>query len=303
MNEPAPPGTTVKPAKTMLARIRATPRWAAIAGAMLMVVALWYGVGGSLLAGVSPDPNLRPTAEQLPAGGSAAVGYAARLVDAEVNDAAFTPNDPFFAPTALARRTPAYQANVITTTAAIIGILAEAPDAPELAAASALLSTPVDQWWVHAGWPPIRASADRNYARAVASLVAHNQTLANSATTVTDPALSDRTRAALNALADLAEAQARAGQADRQAGGNIPVPVQLAASRGTAHAAAMLLRGLRDDNAPAVRRSGKAARWGEALDALDAAAATGPLVAREADLIRAGYHLLLAASALRDIAS
>ncbi len=285
------------------ARLMALPRWAlGLLGGLLLLL-LWYVLLGTMLAGISPDPGLRPTPEQLPAGGSAALGFAARLVDAQVNDRAFTPNDPFFFPTGLTRRTPAYQARIIETTHAVVEALAARPGAVALAEGARLLAVPADQWWLALGWPPIRQSSERAYRGAIAALVEQNRIDAAAPGNAgsESPRMDAHSRAAVAALADMVEMEARrgnrlmAGQADGS------VVVQLSAARGTAHAAAMLLRGLRDDNAAAVRLSGKAARWGEALDALDAAAAQDPLMPGETDLIRAGYQLLLAGSALRAI--
>lgn len=284
-------------------RIRALPRAVLGAIGVLVFLLVWYGVVGTIQAVIAPDPALRPSPAQLPPGGSVAVGFAARLIDVEVNERSFTPNNPFFFPTGLTRRTPAYQGRIIATTAAVVDALADGSQNPSLLEAAARLETPADQWWLHAGWPPVRTSAERDYRRALAALEASNASRAARAqkAPATAPRLDPATLAALAALADALEAEAARGDLLIRGRGDENPAVHMAAARGTAHAAAMLLRGLRDDDAVAVRGSGRAARWSTAIDALDALAGQSPVIVREADLVRAGYHLLMAGAALREI--
>lgn len=280
------------------------PRWAWIPVGVVVLLLLWYGVIGGIQARIHPDPALRPTPAQLPSGGSVAVGFAARLLDVEINDRRFTPNDPFFFPTGFAQRAPAYQAAVTGTVGAFVDALATAPDAEALADASRLLRVPADQWTLQFGWPPIRSSAERAYRRAVEALETHNRQLAADYSPETSSGgdrISPHGRAALAALADSLEAQVMRGDLAISGSGTRSVATEFAAARGTAYAAAMLMRGLRDDHATAIRLSGRAARWGEALDQLDATAASSPLITGESHLVRAGYHLLMASTAIRHI--
>ena len=277
--------------------------------AAALFLLLWYGLIGTLRGGVHPDLTLRPSAAQLPAGGSVTAAMAARLIEHEVDEGAFTPNDPFFFPTGFARRTPAYQTRIVQTVHAAVDALARETRPPNLAAdlkvAAAELAIPADQWWLRAAWPPIGASAERHYRRAAAALVAHNRLLAEGrAVPSSSPPGARMDAASAAALASLATAiEAQAAQGDRILRGTDAgnPSVQLAAARGTAFAAALLMRGLRDDNAAAIRLSGRAARWGEALDALDAATNVSPIVTRNGDLVTIGYSLLIAANAMRDI--
>jgi len=300
-----PPGGVADHRQGFLARARALPRWLQLVVGAALFLFVWYGLIGTLRAGIRPDPALRPTAQQLPAGGSVTVAMAARLIEREVDENSFTPNDPFFFPTGFARRTPAYQAGLIETVQTTVDALAERSPGPELLAASKALATPAGQWWLQAGWPPIVASAERQFRRAGTALVAYNQGLTDAKRTgptpLSEKGLDDASTAALAALVASVDAQAMAG--DRMIRGEDAgnASVQLASARGTAFAAAMLMRGLRDDNAAAIRLSGRAARWGEALDALDAAAAISPIVTRQGDLVAIGYSLLIAATAMRDI--
>ncbi len=286
-------------------RLVQAPLWLKIVLGAALFLAFWYGVVGTLQASIRPDLTLRPTIQQLPAGGSVTVAMAARLVQHEVDERSFTPNDPFFFPTGFTRRTPAYQAEVIETGRDVISALAEQAPTPGLVAAAEALATPPEQWWLQLGWPLVQPSAERQYRRSMVALVEHNRAMAAGQGRATAPVAAKRldpaSAAALATLVAAVDAQAEAGdRLIRGAGAGNP-SVQLAAARGTAFAAAMLMRGLRDDNAASIRLSGRAARWGEALDALDAAAAVNPIVTRQTDLVTVGYSLLIAGNAMRDI--
>jgi hypothetical protein len=111
-------------------------------------------------------------------------------------------------------------------------------------------------------------------------------------------------RLVLLALADRLDEEAARADALRRGDTNAARgrAAQVAAARGTAYAAAHIVRALREDNADAVRASGRAARWGEVLDRLDEAAAIDPMIAGDRHLTQAGYAMLLASNGLRDIA-
>lgn len=308
MNVPQPPSPghsvrAVDPARWKI--LRSLPRWAFWLIGILFFLVVWFGVVGAVQTVIAPDPALRPTVEQLPAGGSVAIGFAARLIDVEVNERNFTPNDPLFMPTGLARKTPAYQAQVIAVVRDAVRALAAESTDERLAVASEALHTPADQWWLHAGWPPIRRSAERAYRDALVQLEAYNAARASDAAAGASAsvAVSAQAMAVVSVLADAIDAEAAHGDLLIQGISEESIAVQFASARGTAHAAAMILRGLRDDNAAAIRRTGKAARWAAAIDALDSLAAMSPLVVREADLVRAGYQLLIASAAMREILS
>jgi hypothetical protein len=273
---------------------------------MLGLLFLWYGVIGSMRAGIETNVALRPGPELLPPGGSVTAAMAARLLQDQVAERAFTPNDPLFYPTGLAQRTPAFQTSLIETISGAVIALAGPSEGTPLADAAEALRTPPTLWWLSAEWPPLGRPAERHYARATDALAAHNLALASRPQPAPVQALA-RGRldpASQQALAALLEAvEAQAGQGNRvlrgtDAGSHA---VELASARGTAFAAAMLMRGLRDDNSAAIRTSGRAARWGEALDALDAAARIDPVFTRSDDLVKVGYSLLLAGNAMRAI--
>lgn len=274
-------------------------RWLLAAGIML---GLWYGLIGTWRAGVSVDLSLRPSAEQLPPGGSVTLGMTAALIRQQVEERAFTPNDPFFYPTGLTRRTPAFQASLVETLAASVDAMASAGGSDTLAKAAGELGVSPSLWWVRAGWPPVGRSAERHFRSARLAIEETNQNLAerqfSQGAFVSSPRDRDRVLRAL-----LAEIEAEIARGDMliQNPRTAELPVQIARARGTAYAATIVLRGLSEDSSAAIRASGRAARWGEALDALDNVARLDPLVPRGEHLLRSGYSLLMAGNAIRAI--
>ncbi len=286
-------------ARRGLSRWPRSVRWALLAGGIL---GLWYGALGTWRAGVEVDLSLRPTAEQLPPGGSVTLGMVARLIAQQVDERAFTPNDPFFYPTGLTRRTPAFQAAVVETLSASVNAMAAVGGSDGLTTAAEELAVSPQLWWVRVGWPPVGRPAERHYRAAQRALEEANGNLAERQFEHGSFAASRRERdALLLALLKAIEAEAARGDQLIRDPRAAAVPVQIARARGTAYAAGMVLRGLSEDNAGEIRTSGRAARWGEARDALDNVARLDPLVPREEHLVRAGYSLLMAGNAVRAI--
>ena len=294
---PASPSTARR-----LLRLPRPLRWLLAAA---IVVGLWYGVLGTWLAGIQTDLSLRPSAEQLPPGGSVTLGMVAALLKQQVEERAFTPNDPFFYPTGLTRRTPAFQTSVVETLAASVDAMASGGGSDTMAKAAAELGVPPSQWWVRAGWPPVGRSAERHYRSGRLALEETNRNLAErqygQGAFVAAPADRDRLLKAL-----LAEIEAETARGDKlirnpRTTNVADVSMQIARARGTAYASAIVLRGISEDNSAAIRASGRAARWGEALDSLDSVAGLDPLVPRGEHLVRTGYSLLMAGNAIRAI--
>lgn len=274
--------------------------------ALFALLLIWYGVIGSIRAGIEVDLATRPEQVELPPGGSATIGMAARLLTQQVDDRAFTPNDPFFYPTAFARRTSAFQQSLVQTIGETVDALALGSTSPEIAQAATAIRTDPTLWWIRAAMPPVGRAAERHLLEGRSSLRAYNaQAAARRSRLAPQARQTGLPRAAGAVLAALLEGvEAEAERGDRlirnPAGGS--AAVQIARARGTAYATTLLLRGLREDNADTIRLSGRAARWTEAQDALDRAATRDPLFAGESDLVASGYDLLVAANAIRAIA-
>lgn len=272
---------------------------------LLGLLAVWYGVIGSIRAGIEVDLATRPERVDLPPGGSVTVGMAARLLTQQVDDRAFTPNDPVFYPTGLARRTPVFQEALVHTVGQAVEALAEGSTSPDIAQAATALQTDPTLWWIRAAMPPVGRAAERHLLEGRSHLRAYNAEAAARRARQAPPArqtgLPRAAGAVLAALLEAVEAEAERGDRLIRNPAEGSAAVQIARSRGTAYAATLLLRGLREDNADIIRLSGRAGRWTEAQDALDRAAMRDPLFAGEGDLVASGYDLLVAANAMRTI--
>ena len=74
--------------------------------------------------------------------------------------------------------------------------------------------------------------------------------------------------------------------------------------RGAAYAAAMLMRGLREDFGTTIGQRQLAATWAETTEALDAVAGKRPtFAAGRQDLVEQGYFLMRARESLRTLAA
>ncbi len=264
-------------------------------GAAILLIVLYYGLGGLVTSRIDPNTGLRPDPESLPPGGSVAVAFAARLVDREVQEHGWTPNDSFLAPTVMLDEMPAFQDGLRRAVAAAVPTLAAGPEVAEAAEAFA---TPSEQWWRLGGSPEARyrdGDAARRLlnARLGRGEVGLDRSPARLAVAV--DALADGLDAA--AAATERRLRGRPGALDRD------LDAQFNSVRGQAYAATMLMRGLRDDFAPVIRARELGATWSEGAEALDALVAIDPWLIGEADLTAQGYYLLLARAKLRALAA
>ncbi len=280
--------------------IRAS-RKSTIATAVIAFLLLYYSLGGWLAAGIDPDRTLRPTATQLPPGGSVTAAMAARLIAHEVDDDHWIPNDSLLSRTAWLDNKPAYQDGLRGTVATVVAPLGDDAD---IQTAARALAVPSDRWWLHSGWPFIGGSAESEYRDAVDALVRYNARLgARDAVLDRSP---QRLAAVLDALAGRLDAVA--GGVERAISGR-PALQDAAADeefyrvRGSAYAAAMLLRAIKDDQAALVRAQQLALVWNEATDALDRAVDVHPAIVGRADLTEQGYYLLLARNKLKALSA
>lgn len=305
-------GTPPVAGATRWARLASLPRSVLIALAAVLLLLVYYGPVGWLMSGVDADLTLRPDPASLPPGGSVAVGMAARLMEREVEEEGWTPNDPFFFPTALLDDRPAFQrgAHAMITQFAI-ALRDLGGDDPDLDAAAAAFSQSPDRWWLRSEWPFFGASAESEYRDGIAALRRYNARVGQ------DQAQFERQGEMLIAALDQialrlgSAAAATERQVQESAGRMIDTHAddQFNEVRGQTYAAALLLRGLREDYAPVIRERQLGARWVEMAESLDALVADDPLIVSSGSLgglfrnhlTEQGYYLLLARNRLREI--
>lgn len=152
---------------------------------LLLVVVLNYGVFGLMKHEIDANPEFRATT--VPENGSAAVATAAALIDRELNQNGWTPNDPWFAPAGILDNMPNFQTGVVSAVGRFsfemldqIGRRSGSSSAdPDLERASGFLQYPPDIWI----WEPSTSllpgvPSERQYRQGLAALQSYNARLA-----------------------------------------------------------------------------------------------------------------------------
>jgi len=298
---PVPPRPHIVPAALANGEVGAGPSakqgrlklW--LLGGILLVL-LYYGVGALFIDKRDADLSLAPAPLFLPTGGSSSIGMMAALMDREVNEARWTPNDRFYMPSALLNRMPAWQKGVRHVVWATAQAYAQGPAPAGVAMAAENLATPPTWGWWRNSWPFVGRSAEASYRDAIEGLAEANQIIA------ADALGYDNTGATLaRALQTLALRMDVAGadiavQVDGK--GQQDDALAYEQARGSAYAASMMLRALRADHPALVRDRQLGARFDEAQQMLDKLAQTKPWRVDHEDLVEQGYYLLRAKAAL-----
>ncbi len=87
--------------------------WKPLGIAFVLFAALYYPVGSLMIQSISDDVDYRVEPVDLPSGGSRVVGTIAALLDREVNQNWWTPNDPWFLPSAALDNMPNFQLGLL----------------------------------------------------------------------------------------------------------------------------------------------------------------------------------------------
>lgn len=186
--------------------------------ALVVLVALYYAVGGHLVHTIDADPAF---AEDIaaPEGGSTLVATMAALIRREVDQHGWVANDPVVFPSALLDDMAAYQQALVNASRGVLDSLdAGEPVPADLAAARAALAVPPDRWTfdLASGFRP-QTATETSYRDAADALTRFNAALAaGTATLASDPA---HVRAQVAALAATVDAAAAANLAHVDARG------------------------------------------------------------------------------------
>lgn len=290
-------------------------------GLLLVLIILYYVIGGLWVHKIDDDLAFVPDAADLPAGGSVSVGVTSGLLNREVRQRGWTPDDPWFYPTALLDNMPNFQKGIRTMS---LQMLLELKDQiartrgsggtdQQLEEAFQSLSYPPDWWWVGLDRQLIRKSSTASYEDAIDQMRGYNSRVASG------EALFERRADSLFATLDrvalsLGAASAMlADHVDQYSGDlwdtkddDIFYDV-----RGRAYAAILILEGLRTDYADLIAQRGLENVWNEMQDSLKLLLEVDPLVVMNGDpdgmiknhLSEQGFALLRARTQLREITS
>lgn len=243
---------------------------------------LYYILGAFIISTVDDNPAFRPAEADLPPGGSVAVAMTSAVLDREVNTHGWTPDDPWFYPSALLQNMPAYQRGIhMAVYRFAAALLNRQPEDPDLALAHAELAYPASRWWIGLDWPWIRTASSSRYDDAIDHIRAYNARVADgSAPLVRDAAtLAMMLEHLAGALAEgeetLGRHLAREETASGKSLGNDEVFYMV---RGEAYASMLILGGLREDFAPLIRERQLSARWVNMARSLESTVAIDPLI-------------------------
>jgi hypothetical protein len=157
------------------------------AGALVLLLFLYYVGGALLMQRIDNDVNFKPS-DELKQGESEAVAMAVALIEREVNKHGWTANDPFFKPTAILDNMPNYQQGMVAALARFgfeltdqLGRTRGSSQADaDLQEAAGLLQYAGDKWL----WDPSvsllpTATSEQQYRKAARALQTYNDRLAS----------------------------------------------------------------------------------------------------------------------------
>ena len=257
-----------------------------LAGIVLLIV-LYYVIGAIWVHKIDDNPDFLPP--HVTKGGSRAVDMAAALVEREVDHNGWTPNDPFFFPSAILDNMPNYQLGVLYGVSRFGNALAEqlarsrgtsAID-PYVDRAAGLLRYPGRVWLfdLSTSMAPT-ASSESQYRAAVRALLTYNQRVADGTATFDRRAdnLGDTLERFVN---DLGSASAIIDDHLRQHAG---FPISLTAddifyqTKGRLYAYFMILKALGEDFKQLLADRNMGTVWAQMLQSAEEAALQQPWV-------------------------
>ncbi|ANK80524.1 MAG: hypothetical protein TEF_06720 [Rhizobiales bacterium NRL2] len=162
--------------------------WKPLLIAVAIFALLYYPIGMALVHDIDDDLDFNTAPEALSEGQSHAVQTVVRLIEREIDENAWTPNDPWFYPSAGLDNMPNYQLGIVSALSRFgvelldeIGRVRGSSGAdPDLQNAAGRLKISGEKWtWDPAVsiWP--QTAAESEYRSAVQSLRLYNDRLAN----------------------------------------------------------------------------------------------------------------------------
>ena len=303
--------------------IRRGLRWRILLGVPALVVLAilgWYGIGMFVVNQIDDDPGFASTTSA-PEGGSRAVAAMADLVEREIDQVEWTPNEPFFKPGVLLDNMPNYQTGLMAAVqrfgVSLRDRLARARGSsqadPDLTRAMGLLAYPGDVWvWnPSTSWAPT-ATSESQYRQGVQALRAYNLRLAKG-----EASLERRSDNLLDSLdtmaADIGSASAALYQkidASKNRWFDFSADDLFYTTKGQLYAYYILLREVGIDYADVIRERSAGSSWADMLESFRQAATLQPWVVvnggldsqvKPNHLASQGFLLLRARTQLREV--
>ena len=291
--------------------------------ALVVLVLLYYPIGMLVVHKVDDDIDFAPSAANTAEGGSAAVAYAAGLVDREVNQHNWTANDPFFQPGVMLDNMPNFQQGMMSALARFgfeltdqLGRTRGSSEAdPDLQRAAGLLQYPGNVWiWNPSVSLAPRASSESQYRDARERLLAYNARLAKGDANYDIRA--DNLLATIERFAaDLGSSSALIDRhLNEEAGSFFDAEADdiFYFTKGKLYGYYMVLQGLGADFEPIINERNLQKPWDEMMESFRKAALLDPWVVMNGTpdaqfqpnhLATQGFYLLRARTQLREISN
>lgn len=293
--------------------------WARIALFGVLVLFVIYPFIAWLYSGIDDSPRFTASSQQWRPGMSHSVSAVVALVDREINQHSWTPNDPWFWPTALLDNKPNYQSAMVAALARFSTDLSErlgrananAPVDADLQEAREALHYPPDIWL----WKPSisfwAGSSESRYQGAIDSLNAYNAHLGAGQATFT--ANAENLRQVVSRIADDLDISGVQIEQHVRHHSNLALDADdiFYTTKGKSYAYYILLKDMQPDFQSVIRQRGLAKRWSDMLTSLRAVIALRPTIVRDGapdssfspcHLCGEGFYLLRTRAQLRDIA-
>ncbi|MEQ8266238.1 MAG: DUF2333 family protein [Parvibaculum sp.] len=291
--------------------------------ALIVLILLYYPIGMLIVHKVDDDPDFAPTATDIAPGGSEAVAYATALVDREVNQNAWTANDPFFMPGVMLDNMPNFQQGIMSALARFgfeltdqLGRTRGSSEAdPDLQRAAGLLQYPGNVWvWNPSVSLAPRASSESQYRDAREKLLSYNARLA--AGKANYDIRSDNLLATIERFAaDLGSSSALIDRHLTDDAGSFldsEADDVFYFTKGKLYGYYMILQGLGTDFAPIIKERNLQKPWNEMVESFRKAALLDPWIVMNGapdaqfqpnHLAMQGFYLLRARTQLREISN
>lgn len=293
------------------------------AAAILILILLYYPIGMLIVHKVDDDPDFAPSAADLQPGGSEAVAYTVALIDREVNENAWTANDPFFMPGAMLDNMPNFQQGIMSALARFgfeltdqLGRMRGSSEADtDLQRAAGLLQYPGNVWiWNPSVSLAPRASSESQYREARRRLMNYNTRLA--AGSANYDIRADNLLATIERFAaDLGSSSALIDRHLTEDAGSFfdsGADDVFYLTKGKLYGYYMILKGLGTDFAPIIKERNLQKPWNEMVESFRKAALLDPWVVMNGapdaqfqpnHLAMQGFYLLRARTQLREISN
>jgi len=262
-----------------------------------------WGVLGVVTHNIDADPNFAPVS--VPPGGSQAVAMAAALLERELIQNQWTPNDPIIAPSAFLDNMPNFQMGVQKAVARftfeLLDNVARRRNSsiadPDLERATGFLQFPPDIWLIDLdrSWFP-GIPSEHQYLAGVAALKSFNNRLSNGQA-IFEPRSDTLADTLRQVSADLGSQTAQLESVQNTGWWifNRDADDLFYQGKGLLYAYSMLMKALGEDFAPVIQSGGFETIWAQAMESLEQGSQLRPFVVLDGDLDRSIFanHLAM----------